>query len=105
MTKDADKKRIAEFRKLRNELLKKLGAPPDAPPEKVKAMIEEMLKKKEERSKAARLNFLKNVRKRVLQNQRLPENTPPENVESLLKARKLMDKLNALAIDEDKRKK
>lgn len=100
--KDRQADRVEELRKVRRELLKKIGLPPDTPPHEVR----EWLKKNMPQAVKPKIRkqYFSAVRSRLLNNLRLPDNTPPGSFASWLEARKNLDKLNELVVKEEEKK-
>jgi hypothetical protein len=82
--------RVKYLRRLRREMLKKLGLPPDTPPDRVQAMLEsgQLGDAPDLSTDQGRVEHLRNLRNRLLKNLDLPENTPPEKLSELLKNKK-----------------
>ncbi|MEW5723816.1 MAG: hypothetical protein AB1896_11960, partial [Thermodesulfobacteriota bacterium] len=72
--------RVEYLRRIRNQMLKKLGLPPDTPPEKIQALFEKTDPEDEAdlSSDEARVAYLRKIRAGLLKNLGLPQNTPPE---------------------------
>ena len=90
---DQDRERLLFFRKTRQDLLKKLGLPPDTSPENFQHLLEE----RERRKRADAVEMFRMVRKKLLTTMGLPPGTAPSDVQILLEAKRAVSKLSTMA--------
>ena len=80
------------------DAVKKLGLPPDATLQDVKAVLESREKARQEK----RIKYLRETRARVLENVGLPADTATQDVPRLLEVQNLIKKLSAIHEKQDR---